>query len=86
MVDPTIKSPATQTRHPWRATLRTAVAAAIGVLPLLPEIVAGLHIGTAGTVGQFLVITSGITRLLARPDVEAWLRTYLPWLAAQPHP
>ena len=79
-------TPATQTRHPWRATLRTLVAAAVGVLPLLPEILGGLHIGTAGTAGQFLVVTAGITRLLARPDVERWLHEYAPWLAAQPAP
>lgn len=75
---------ATQVRHPWRATLRTVIAGAVAALPLLPEIAAGLHLGTGGTVGQFLVITAAATRLLARPGVEAWLHQYAPWLAAQP--
>jgi len=75
---------ATQQRHPWRATLRTVVAAAVAALPLVPEVVGGLHIGTTATVTQFLAISAGVTRLLARPDVEAWLHVYAPWLTAQP--
>jgi hypothetical protein len=77
---------ATQVRHPWRATLRTAVAGLVAVLPLLPEAAADLHLGTGGTIGQTLAIAAAITRLLARPDVEAWLHRFAPWLAAQPVP
>jgi len=76
----------TQTRHPWRATLRTAVAVAIGLLPLLPEILGDLHLGTTVTGAQTLAIAAGVTRLLARPDVELFLRRFAPWLAAQPAP
>ena len=75
---------ATQVRHPWRATLRTVVAATVAALPLLPEVAAGLHLGSGATVVQFLAITGSVTRLLANPSVEAWLHQYVPWLAAQP--
>jgi predicted Kef-type K+ transport protein len=74
----------TQSRHPWRATLRTTVAVAVGLLPLLPEILAGLHIDSYAVAGQVLVIAAGITRVLANPQVETLLHQYAPWLAAQP--
>lgn len=74
----------TQSRHPWRATLRTAVAVAVGLLPLLPEILAGLHLDSYAVAGQVLGIAAGITRLLADPRVEELLHEYAPWLAAQP--
>lgn len=76
----------TQSRHPWRATLRTAVAVGVGLLPLLPEILGGLHLDTYAIGGQVLGIAAGITRLLADPRVEALLHQYAPWLAAQPVP
>ena len=74
----------TQSRHPWRATLRTAVAVGVGLLPLLPEILGGLHLDSYAIGGQVLVIAAGITRLLANPSVEVLLHQYAPWLAAQP--
>lgn len=74
----------TQSRHPWRATLRTAVAVGVGLLPLLPEILGGLHLDTYAIGGQVLGIAAGITRLLADPRVEVLLHQYAPWLAAQP--
>lgn len=76
----------TQSRHPWRATLRTAVAVGVGLLPLLPEILGGLHLDTYAIGGQVLGIAAGITRLLADPRVEVLLHQYAPWLAAQPVP
>lgn len=74
----------TQSRHPWRATLRTAVAVGVGLLPLLPEILGGLRLDSYAIGGQVLVIAAGITRLLANPAVEVVLHQYAPWLAAQP--
>lgn len=75
---------ATQTRHPWRATLRTAIAVTVGLLPLLPEILGDLRLNTTAVGAQTLTIAAGVTRLLARPDVEIFLHRYAPWLAAQP--
>lgn len=76
--------PPTQTKHPWRATLRTLVAGAVGVLPLLPEVATAAHIGSVATVVQFLAVTGAVTRVLAVPAVNGWLGRYLPWLAATP--
>lgn len=72
----------TQVKHPWRASLRTAVAGAIGLLSLLPVIVAVGHVPAAEWVIQLLAVSTGITRVLATPAVDEWLRQYMPWLAA----
>jgi hypothetical protein len=72
----------TQVRHPWRATLRTVVAGGIALLSLLPTIAAVGHVDTVEGVTQLLAVSAGITRVLAIPAVDGWLRRYVPWLAA----
>lgn len=74
----------TQTRHPWRATLRTVVAAGVGLATLAPTIAAAAHVETVPAVAQVLVVTGAITRVLAAPGVDRWVRKYAPWLAASP--
>jgi hypothetical protein len=76
--------PSTQSRHPWRATLRTAAAWLVGASPALAEYLAGLHVGGPAIFGQTLAFGAAVTRFLARPDVERWLAVYLPWLAPVP--
>jgi hypothetical protein len=68
----------TQVRHPWRATLRTVVAA----LPLVPVVVHELGLESVPWVVSAVVVIGGVTRVLAMPAVDGWLRRYLPWLAA----
>jgi hypothetical protein len=74
----------TQTRYPWRATLRTVVAAAVSLLSLLPVIAATARVDAVPVVAQVLVVAGTITRILAIPGVDDWLRRYLPFLAASP--
>jgi hypothetical protein len=74
----------TQVRHPWRATLRTLVAVLLALLPLLPEILAGLRLDTTQAGAQTLAVAAAVTRLLASPAVDGWLRQRAPWLAASP--
>lgn len=76
--------PSTQAKHPGRAVLRTGFAWLVGSAPVLAEYLAGLHPGGPAIVGQALAVGLVVTRLLARPDVEAWLRVYFPWLAPAP--
>jgi hypothetical protein len=76
----------TQTRYPWRATLRTVVAAGLGLLSILPVILAGAGLDDTVYGGQILAVTALVTRVLAIPGVDAWLRQYVPWLAAAPRP
>lgn len=76
---------ATQTRHPWRATVRTAFAALVALAAMLPALVeaAGLD-ETAPVVALALGIAGAITRVMALPAVEAFLRRFVPFLAAEP--
>jgi len=75
---------ATQTKHPWRATARTVAAAGVALLTLLPTIAAVGHLNTVTWVSQLLVVAATVTRVLAIPGVDAWLKQYLPFLSATP--
>lgn len=74
----------TQTQHPWRATVRTMAAALVAALVIAPQIIteAGLDETVYGV--QALAVIGVVTRILAVPGVEAWLRRFVPWLAAEP--
>lgn len=72
----------TQSKHPWRATARTVFAASVALLSLLPTVAAVAHVDTIAVVAQTLAVTGTVTRVLAIPGVNVWLRTWLPWLAA----
>lgn len=75
---------ATQTRHPWRATARTVLAALVGAAIILPEVVEVAGIGHIGWVAGAVAAAGAVTRVLALPSVDAWLRRWMPWLAAEP--
>ncbi len=74
----------TQVKYPWRATVRTVFAAALALLPLLPMIVSTAGIATVPGVAAVLVVAGAVTRVLAVPGVETWLRKYVGFLSAQP--
>lgn len=89
----------TQTRRPWRATLRTALAVGIPAILLLPTVIQILvdELGPnlpdryrGWLLGAGVVVTAiaaAITRVMALPAVELFLRR-LPGaaFAAQPSP
>lgn len=77
-------APATQVVHPWRATVRTVVAAALAIIPVLPAIAESLGIATIPVVATILTVAGGVTRILAIPAVEEWLHDHLPGMAAKP--
>lgn len=75
----------TQTRRPWRATARTVFQAVVGFASMWALIVAGLGLDPEWQwVSASLVVTGGITRLMAIPAVEDWLSHFFPFLAADP--
>lgn len=76
----------TQTRHPWRATVRTVFASVVALLSLLPVIAATARLDAVPAVAQVLTVAATVTRVLAIPGVDGWLREYLPFLAAEPKP
>jgi hypothetical protein len=76
--------PPTQTVYPWRATVRTVVAALVALASLLPVIATVGDLGAVPGVTQVVAVAGVVTRILAIPGVDAWLRRFVPWLAAQP--
>lgn len=83
MTDPIQPTP-TQVLHPWRSTVRTAVAALVALLPVLPLLIESGHLGALPWVAPVVAAAAAVTRILAMPAVDQWLRQYAPWLAAQP--
>ncbi|MEV0430402.1 hypothetical protein [Micromonospora sp. NPDC050495] len=84
MTNPKHALPSTQTRHPWRATARTIFAAVVALLSLLPTIAAVAGIEAMPLVAQALAVAAAVTRVLAIPGVDDFLRRYLPFLASAP--
>lgn len=76
----------TQTKHPWRATARTIFAAVVSLAAMAPAIYAAITSGSpeaaTGWGAIALAIAGAITRLMALPAVEEFLRRFVPWLAA----
>lgn len=76
----------TQVRAPWRAAVRTLFQGLVSFAALAPVAAAAwsndhpedLPAWIAGG----LAISAGVTRVMALPGVEAFLRKYLPLLAA----
>lgn len=81
VTDPTT----TQGRHPWHATVRTVFAVVVALASLVPYIIAAGNIDPeAYWVVQVAGVAGAITRIMALPQVEEFLRQFLPFLAADP--
>jgi hypothetical protein len=76
----------TQVRRPWRATARTVFAGVIAFAALLPFIVEATKLDPEvyPWVAGVLAIAGGVTRVMALPQVEVFLRRFVPFLAAAP--
>lgn len=77
----------TQTRHPWRAMLRTIFASGLALASLAPTIanVGGLDkLDARWGVAQVLAVCAAVTRIMAIPGVNDLLRKFLPFLATDP--
>lgn len=74
----------TQTERPWRATIRTTVQMVVALCSLLPFVVTGVYGSAEAPVAvlQVLAVAGAVTRVMALPQVESFLRTFVPWLAA----
>lgn len=79
--------PATQTTRPWHAVRRTLLAVVgfiIVFAPALPAIVDAYGLPTTVPwVAGALTVAAGITRVLAIPQVNQWLREHLSSLSAE---
>lgn len=84
MADGVVAKPA----YPWRRVLRTFVAGLPGAVLVVPLIVNALGLDPDKTPKLYaftagvLVLTAALTRVLAIPQVEAFLQKFAKWLAA----
>jgi hypothetical protein len=79
-------STTSQVAAPWKATVRTLLAVIPGIALLVDPVLDAVANGDGSTLGGWAVLATGvagaITRVLALPGVEAFLRRFAPWLAA----
>lgn len=73
-----------QTAYPWRTAARTAIQALVGLCAILPFIVGASGLEQTGLVGTALVVSAGVTRVMATKQFNDWLLRFIPWLAAEP--
>lgn len=78
----------TQLRRPRRATIRTVFQAFVALCAMAPVLVAttGLKTDQLPWLAGVLGVAAVVTRVMAQPQVENFLRRFLPWLAAAPKP
>ena len=87
----------TQSKHPWKTTIRTAfqvgIPAFVGLLVILPPILqdvvdtfghqlpAGFTAWLAGAAATITATSALLARIAAMPRAIEWTRKYLPFLA-----
>lgn len=76
----------TQVRRPWRSTARTVFQALVALCVLFPILVdqTGLKAEDLPWLAIPLAVAATVTRIMALPQVEAFLKRFLPFLAAAP--
>lgn len=75
----------TQSKYPWRAVARTVFQATVGLAAAWGLIVQAAGVDeTVPVVASSLAVAGGVTRVMAVPQVNAWLERFLPFLAATP--
>lgn len=74
----------TQVKRPWRATARTAFQAFVALCVMFPILVqtAGLDPAAFPWLAIPLGVAAAVAKVMALPQVEAFLRRFLPFLAA----
>lgn len=81
---PEVSPPPTQVQYPGRAVVRTIAQAAVGLLLVIPFVVAELGLSTAIPWVAGALVASGLTaRLMAIPQVNAWLTHWIGPLGAE---
>jgi len=77
----------TQSRYPWRATLRTAFAFVVGLAAAWGLIVEAAGVDqTVPIIASSLAAASAVTRVMALPAVNDLIEKFLPFLAPAPKP
>ena len=71
----------TQEQHPWKTTARTVFQFLVGLAAIIPFVANDFNIHTPWILGV-VGIAAAVTRIMALPQVEAFLKAYLPFLSA----
>jgi hypothetical protein len=85
-----IATPATSTQvaHPYRAAARTGFQITMAILSAIPLAYSAFTMHdpalATGAAGQVIAVSAGISRVMNLPVVDAFIRAFLPWLAATP--
>lgn len=74
----------TQVRRPWRSTARTIFQASVALAAMWALVVQAAGLPDWAWVSTSVAVAGGITRVMALPSVEVFLRRFLPFLAAAP--
>jgi hypothetical protein len=72
----------TQVRRPWRTSFRTAFQALLALAVVWPVVINALGLPDWAWISVSLAVAAGITRVMALPQVEVFLKRFLPWLSA----
>jgi len=76
----------TQSQHPWKAVTRTILQAIVALAAAAPLVYTAITqadpAAAAGGAAVALGVAGAITRVMALPVVEQFLRRFLPFLAA----
>lgn len=77
----------TQTKHPWRTTVRSLFQFIVPLAALAPFIVTAINDGNdgaaTGLTAGVLAVSGAITRVMALPQVNDFLARWVPWLSAE---
>lgn len=84
--DVTVRVQPTQVRRPWRSVTRTVFQALVALAVMAPILVqaTGLDPSSLPWLAGVLAVCAAVTRVMALPQVEAFLRRFLPFLSAAP--
>lgn len=78
----------TQVRRPWRTVVRTVFQMIVTGASATPLVLEAVYQRDASDLGGAAAVALGvsaaITRVMALPAVEAFLRRFVPFLAADP--
>lgn len=73
--------PPTQVKHPWRSTVRTGFQVLLGVVSVVPYIVAGIDVPTEGWLAQVVGVAMAASRIMNIPQVSKLLERHFPGLS-----
>lgn len=83
MTEPSISPPTpTQVQHPWRSAIRTGFQVLVGIISVVPFIVAEVDIPPEGWLAQVAGVAMAASRIMNIPQVSRLIERHFPGLSA----